>query len=164
MIALLVTLTVQVSTGLFANDDIAFEGPLFDYIDKDLSDKLTGWHNSAVNVLLSLVVLHLVAIVFYRGVKKTNLIKPMLTGKKEIPVTLAETIGTDHHIKASVLRFALSLIISSTVALGASGGISITRITSPCCSFSWASGGITQLSQTTPAASPQQTAQAPASF
>ncbi|MEQ1622843.1 MAG: cytochrome b/b6 domain-containing protein [Methylococcales bacterium] len=171
VIALLATLALQVGTGLFANDDIAFEGPFFDFIDKDLSDKLTGWHNTAFNVLLSLVVLHLVAIVYYRWAKKTNLVKPMLTGKKEIPVTLAEAIITDHHIKAGVVRFALSLIISSTVAWGASGGITqfpIARVTSPCCSFAWAAVDVVQ-SNGLLSDSQQQTAQvapaqAPANF
>ena len=55
IIALLATLTTLVATGLFANDDIGFEGPLFHLIDKELSDKLSGWHATLVNILIGLV-------------------------------------------------------------------------------------------------------------
>jgi len=124
VIALLATLAVQVGTGLFANDDIAFEGPLFDFVDKSFSDQLTGWHNTVFDFLLALVVLHLVAIIFYRGVKKNNLVVPMLTGKKKIPIALAESVAKNHDKGFGPLRLILSLIISSTVVWGVSGGIS----------------------------------------
>lgn len=124
VIALLATLAVQVGTGLFANDDIAFEGPLFDFVDKSFSDQLTGWHNTVFDFLLALVVLHLVAIIFYRWVKKTNLVVPMLTGKKKIPIALADAVATTHDKRFGPLHLILSLIISSTVVWGISGGIS----------------------------------------
>ena len=145
VIALLITLAVQVGTGLFANDDIAFEGPLYNFVDKGFSDKLTGWHNTTVNFLLALVVLHLVAIIFYRWVKKTNLVVPMLTGKKEIPAALAASVTKHPESEFGAVRFILSLLISSTVAWGVSGGI-------------------TQLYQHTPTQTQQQIARAPSSF
>jgi cytochrome b len=123
VLALLLALSVQVGTGLFANDDIAFEGPLFQFVDKAFSDKLTGWHNSTVNVLLTLLGLHLAAIIFYRWVKKTNLIVPMLTGKKAIPIELAAIAAPHPTPAAGPVRFILSLLISSSVAWGVSGGI-----------------------------------------
>ena len=126
-IALLIVVGAQVGTGLFANDDIAFEGPLFNFIDKPLSDKLTSWHTTTFNVLLALIVLHLVAIFFYRWIKKTNLVVPMLTGKKQIPVALAESITTSHANGAA--RFILSIVISGTVVWGFSDGIA--RLYSP---------------------------------
>ena len=93
VIALLAVLAILVTTGLFANDDIAFEGPLFNWVDKDFSDKLSGWHDWSVKPLLILLALHLSAIGFYLLVKKINLVKPMLIGKQEIPKALeAESI------------------------------------------------------------------------
>ncbi|MEQ1531515.1 MAG: cytochrome b/b6 domain-containing protein, partial [Methylococcales bacterium] len=121
--ALLTALVVQVSTGLFANDDIAFQGPLFDYVDKSLSDQLTGWHSRLFNGLLALVILHVLAIFFYRWVKKTNLLVPMLTGKKQVPKTLAEALLHTHKPRVGTIRFVLSVVISCTVVWGVSGGI-----------------------------------------
>lgn len=142
VIALLGTVAIQVGTGLFANDDIAFEGPLFDFVDKSFSNKLTSWHSTTFYVLLGFVVLHIVAIIFYRWVKKTNLVTPMLTGKKEIPVALAESMAITPDKSFGAMRFILSMIISCTVVWGVSGGIS----------------------QLYPVQSPQQKAQAPSSF
>lgn len=80
---LILLLTLQSITGLFANDDIAFVGPLYDLIDKALSNRLTGLHHLLSNGLIALVVLHIAAIAYYGHVKKNNLVKPMLTGWKE---------------------------------------------------------------------------------
>lgn len=123
VLALLAVVGVQVSTGLFANDDIAFEGPLKTLVDKSLSDQFTGWHSLIFNVLFGLIILHVLAIVFYRWVKKTNLVGPMLTGKKEIPTALAATVVQPHSRPYAALRFALSLVISSSIVWGVSDGI-----------------------------------------
>lgn len=116
--ALLATLLILVGTGLFANDDIAFEGPLFSLIDKDLSDRLSGIHIRAVNVLMILVGVHVAAILFYRHVKNHDLIKPMLTGKKELPRSLAPSSAAP----MGIFRFAFSLLLAVTVVWGVWGG------------------------------------------
>lgn len=121
--ALLAVLALQVGTGLFANDDISFKGPLFDLVDKASSDKMTGWHNTVFNFLLALIVLHILAIVFYRSVKKNNLIVPMLTGKKKVPTVLAQTVASEHIAGFGAKRFIFSLIISTSVVWVVTGAI-----------------------------------------
>lgn len=73
----------QVATGLFGNDDIAYNGPLYVLVRKETSDLLTGLHHRSAWLLLALVALHLAAIAYYVRVKKDNLVLPMLTGWKE---------------------------------------------------------------------------------
>lgn len=82
--ALLAVTLFQALTGLVANDDIAFVGPLYDLVGRDLSNLATGWHRLSVNLLIGLVVLHVAAIMFYAHVKKDNLVKPMVRGWKEV--------------------------------------------------------------------------------
>ncbi|MES2356650.1 MAG: cytochrome b/b6 domain-containing protein [Pseudomonadota bacterium] len=82
--ALLALLSLQATTGLFSNNDIDFNGPLYALVDKTLSDRLTGLHHLLSNFLLGLVVLHIGAIIFYLWFKKDNLVKPMVTGWKEV--------------------------------------------------------------------------------
>ena len=124
VLALLSAVAVQIGTGLFANDDITFEGPFYHFINKSLSDQLTGWHSLLFNVLLGLVVLHLLAIIFYRWVKKTNLVKPMLTGKKDIPTSLAFELAQQQHTHGvGAFRLIISLLLSSTIAWGVAGGV-----------------------------------------
>lgn len=92
--ALLGTLAFQASSGLFANDDIAFTGPFAARIDDTLSARLTGWHHLVGEVLLWLIGLHVAAIVAYAVLKRVNLVRPMVTGWQQVsadqPVPPAE--------------------------------------------------------------------------
>jgi cytochrome b len=85
VLAMLLVLAAQVGTGLFSNDDGATEGPLAKYVDKAVSDKLSGYHGLNFNILLGLIGLHIVAIVAYAVVKRHDLVRPMFTGKKRLP-------------------------------------------------------------------------------
>ncbi|MGD9209382.1 MAG: cytochrome b/b6 domain-containing protein [Desulfobacteraceae bacterium] len=83
IIALLATLMIQVITGLFANDDILTEGPLYIWVSKSTSDWLTGIHEANQGLITLLVALHVLAVFFYFFYKKENLIRPMITGVKQ---------------------------------------------------------------------------------
>lgn len=72
----------QTLSGLFANDDIAFDGPLQALVSKSASDWLTGLHRQAIWPIGGLVVLHIAAVLFHTFVHKDNLIAPMIDGMK----------------------------------------------------------------------------------
>lgn len=114
--SLLAVLVLQVGTGLFGNDDIAFQGPLFDLIRKDLSDRLTGIHKLSTNLLIALVVLHIAAIAFYIRIRKENLLEPMLTGWKK--VTHGEAESSEG---GGMLAFIGALLVALAVVYAASG-------------------------------------------
>jgi cytochrome b len=80
--ALLASIGAQAAIGLFANDDIASEGPLAKFVSKSLSDRLTSLHHLNADLIYVLVGLHLAAILFYLLRKRENLVRPMLTGDK----------------------------------------------------------------------------------
>lgn len=82
VLAMLLLFAVQALGGLFANDDIAFNGPLRSLVDKSTSDLITSWHHDMFWVLIGLIVLHVGAVSFYTIVKRDNLISPMITGYK----------------------------------------------------------------------------------
>ena len=84
VLAMLAALLFQAVSGLFVNDDILFEGPLYAWAGKDLSDKITGWHKFNEKIIILLVITHLAAIFFYLFYKKDNLISPMVTGVKKV--------------------------------------------------------------------------------
>ena len=83
VLLLLTSLLVQAGTGLFANDDILTEGPLFNLVSKDTSDWLTGIHHINKIILAGLISIHIGAILFYFFYKKKNLIYPMVSGSKD---------------------------------------------------------------------------------
>lgn len=116
--ALLGTLATLVGAGLFANDDIAFHGPLFSFVSKSLSDKLSGVHAWAFNVLTVLLVLHIAVIIYYTGVRKHNLVVPMLTGQVAVPKDQAVSVA-----KVGGLRFVVALAFAGVVMWGISNGV-----------------------------------------
>jgi cytochrome b len=81
--AILLALIFQVSTGLFANDAIMWDGPLRNYVSNDTSDLLTTLHKINRIVLLVLIGLHLAAMAFYTWVKKEPLVGAMMSGYKD---------------------------------------------------------------------------------
>ena len=85
VVLILAVLAFQTGTGLFANDDIAAEGPLYPKVSKALSDTLSGWHQTSAVVLLVLVATHVAAVLYHLFYKRENLIAPMITGAKRVP-------------------------------------------------------------------------------
>ena len=83
IIAMLSSLVVQTGTGLFANDDIVTEGPLYRWVSKATSDWLTRVHKLNKEVLIGLVAIHILAVLFYLFYKRENLVTPMITGYKQ---------------------------------------------------------------------------------
>jgi cytochrome b len=123
VIALLALLAVQVGTGLVADDEIANIGPLSRFVAVDIARAATGWHKGlGQDLLLVLVGLHVVAVLVYLLVKKTNLISPMLGGDKTLPAgTPASADGARQRLLALVLAaaaVALSVWVSSLALSG----------------------------------------------
>lgn len=108
IIAMLTSLCVQVATGMFANDDILTEGPLVFLISKDLSDQLTRLHHLNKWLLISLVVVHILAVAFYWLVKRENLVAPMVTGHKRWPEKVKDS--DDKKVMAMGIFSAIAII------------------------------------------------------
>ena len=87
---LLAVLVAQVGTGLLSDDEIAFAGPLTQYVSNAVVGLATNYHKDIGQFLvLSLVGLHVLAIIFYVRVRKQQLIRPMLDGDKTLPEAAA---------------------------------------------------------------------------
>lgn len=112
VIGLLGLLAFQAGTGLFANDDILIEGPLFELVTKETSDLLTYYHGVSSNVLYGLIVLHLAAVGFYTF-KGHKILGAMVFGDKE-GVVDAEKGGKP--VKGSILVAVVVVAISAAVA------------------------------------------------
>jgi cytochrome b len=120
VLALLFSLGLQATTGLFANDDIAFEGPFAKYVSNDMVQFLTSIHYFNEKVLIILIALHLCAILYYQKFKGENLIKPMLLGDKEIdPSEEAKYLPADlgQASKDGGLQRGFALLLLSLIAV-----------------------------------------------
>lgn len=116
VLAFLLVLLVQAGTGVFANDDSTFFGPLYALVSRETSDLLARIHRLQEPVIIALVLLHISAIVFYARVKRKKLLKPMLTGIQEnaSPQALDAQGG-------GWLAFVIALVIALAAVWAASG-------------------------------------------
>ncbi len=112
VVLMLACLLVQAGTGLFANDDIFTEGPLTGWVSKETSDWLTTIHKWNFELLLVLAGVHLAAVMYYVLVLRTNLVKAMFTGRKQLPAGEPQT----------PLRF-VHPAVAVALAAAAAGGV-----------------------------------------
>lgn len=104
VIVMLVLVSIQAVTGLFASDDILWYGPYNPAVDSATARSLTRLHHQNFNWILIAIVLHIAAILFYGLVKKQNLVLPMLTGKKPAAyVPEHEAIASSELLKAAIV-------------------------------------------------------------
>jgi cytochrome b len=125
---LLFVLCVQVVTGLFVDDEIAFQGPLAKYVPSAIVSFLSEIHEGNQVIIYTLITIHVAAIWYYKKFKGENLIKPMITGDKEIdPSEEANYLPSDlgHGSKDGALQRGLALLLLSLVAVAV--GYLITR-------------------------------------
>jgi cytochrome b len=125
VLALLGLLLLQTSTGLFADDEIAYSGPLTSLISNAWVSIASKWHKDIGKALLIvMVLLHVGAILFYLFKRQENLIEPMLTGVREmdiLPVYHQPRILNEvkQSILAAVIMIACSALVWWIVSLGA---------------------------------------------
>ena len=112
VVVLLALFLAQALAGLFASDDIAFDGPLAKYVASSWVELLTSFHRLNEWVLLSLVGVHIAAILYYKYAKRINLISAMITGDKEwadaVPLVQDDS---KVRLKAMAILIAIALIM-----------------------------------------------------
>lgn len=108
VLALLGLLLFQTLSGLVANDDIAFKGPLYAMVSTETSEWLTSLHRQTIWIIGGLVGLHVCAVLFYTLAHHDNLLKPMLNGRKEV---------MDPAIKSASGGGLIALLTAATLAV-----------------------------------------------
>lgn len=84
VLAMLAVLAAQVGTGLFADDEIAFTGPLVGLVSGSTVASATRYHkNLGEWLLIALVSLHVLTVIVY-ALRGRNLVGPMLSGDKSL--------------------------------------------------------------------------------
>jgi cytochrome b len=85
VLVLLALLLVQALTGLCANDDIMNEGPLAHVVGKSWSNWLSNVHSINFTLIEIAIALHVLAVLAYAVLKRQDLVRPMVTGRKRLP-------------------------------------------------------------------------------
>ncbi|MDB5857159.1 MAG: hydrogenase cytochrome b-type subunit, rane protein-like protein [Ramlibacter sp.] len=119
--AMLVVLLAQVGTGLFADDETAFTGPLNRFVSTSKGLAATWYHKQIGQwLVIILVLLHVGAVLFYLVRKRQNLIVPMIKGDKEVdtPAVSARDDAVSR-LGAAVVLAVAAAAVTWLVRLGA---------------------------------------------
>lgn len=122
--SMLAVLAAQAGTGLFADDEIAFTGPLNRFVDSATGLAAT-WYHKAVGqwLLIGLVVLHLAAIAWYGVKKREGLVRAMVAGDKELPQAAPSSRDdAGSRLLALVVVAACAGLVAWVASLGSGGG------------------------------------------
>ncbi len=103
VIAMLASVFIQAVSGLFADDGKATTGPLRKYVSDNIAAALGTLHEANAQILLTLICIHLGAVLFYLVKKKENLIAPMLSGIKTSLDTPVESLRSGQGILLATL-------------------------------------------------------------
>jgi cytochrome b len=117
---LLGILLLQVSTGLFSDDEIASSGPLVKFVSGKVSSLATSWHADFGAVIIYVLVgLHVAAILYYRRRKSLDLVTPMVLGDKLLPAQVPPSVDSWPRRIVALVVLALCLAaVSWLVKLG----------------------------------------------
>ena len=115
VLALLALLLAQATSGLVANDSVVDAGPLYGYVSAAQSNAVSWLHRLLSNWILAAVCLHVVAVLAYRVVLRSDLIGPMLTGFKD---GLAPAAGIERSGRGQQLVLAATLLAAFAALLG----------------------------------------------
>jgi cytochrome b len=108
--ALLLALFVQVLTGLLSDDEIFHRGPWAVWAPYDWIETASRYHKQVGKfVVMGLVALHLLALVFYKVVKRQALVQAMVTGDKALEANVPTSLDAAPQRLMALLVFALSV-------------------------------------------------------
>jgi len=121
MVFLMILLIVlQAVSGLFINDDIFSSGPYYGILSAEMEKTMTFIHHNTFNVMIGAIVMHVLAIVYYRLKMKTDLVTPMITGKKsEYEIDSNDAISHSRLLAAIVIAIAVAAFVYWLVVINA---------------------------------------------
>jgi cytochrome b len=117
MLLLLVSGLVAV-TGLFLYDDEIYWAPLNAWVSEESAERLHRLHHQGFDLLLVLIAIHVLAVGFYLLAKRLDLVRPMLTGRADLPASVGQPFIASP-VLAVALATAASLLVWALVSFAA---------------------------------------------
>jgi cytochrome b len=119
VVVLLIAILVQAITGLFTNDEIFNVGPLYAYINDELSLQLTSLHRQLFYWILGAIALHILAVIVHVVIKRDNIVRAMFNGKKSLPTLddsqppseASQLSSKDDQVSISSSKIGLAIVI-----------------------------------------------------
>lgn len=115
VVALLLVLLAQATSGLMADDEIATQGPLAAKVSNAIVAKMSALHAYNQWAVVALVVLHLAAIAYYQWGRRVDLIGPMVHGGVAVHDAVALPAQRPAWLAAMVLALAAAAVYALVV-------------------------------------------------
>lgn len=112
--AMLLVLLAQAATGLIADDDAGFTGPLNRFVSNARGLAATWYHKEiGQRVLICLVLLHIGAVLWFQFGKRQNLVGPMIGGDKQLaaPASASRDDAVSRITALVVIALAAGLVL-----------------------------------------------------
>ena len=111
-------LLLRAASGMVSDDGAGFTGPLNEYVSNASGLLATALHKDVGQwLLLALVLLHVLAIAYYRIVKRKRLVQAMVGGDKLLPAAAATRSVRDN---AGTRALALTLFVGCLLVVNLS--------------------------------------------
>ena len=107
VVTMIFVLLLQLTSGLFATDEVFTEGPLYSLVSSDVSSLLTWLHKMNFNLLLVLAGMHILAVIVH-GIKGDKLVGAMITGYKHV----TQDIATELRFKSNLIALVLACFLA----------------------------------------------------
>lgn len=114
VVIMLVILLAQAISGLFMTDDIFLDGPYYSAVSQELASLMSTIHHRGFTIIQGVVLLHILAVVFYVIYKRQPLISAMIHGKK---TTEEPAIAHSKWLLALAVVVVVALIVYYLVAV-----------------------------------------------
>jgi cytochrome b len=110
IVAMLAILVVQAVSGLFADDEIATQGPLAVKVSNAWVARMTRVHGFNQWLIAGAVALHVAAIAFYQWFLKVDLVGPMVHGSADVRVPRAPPAFVPGYRAAAIFAIACAAV------------------------------------------------------
>ena len=112
IVLMLVFLGLQVTTGLFSDDEISNSGPLSSFASSAVVSLATQWHKQWGKLILILLVLtHVLALLWYRWRKQQSLVPAMWHGDKSLSVLAPASRDTLRTRMIALALYGLTVVL-----------------------------------------------------
>lgn len=116
----IVAILLQAISGLFMDDEIFTRGPYAGHFGSAFDGVMAFIHHNLINVILVAIALHISAVFYYLKRKGQNLIRPMVSGRKQVAeIKGVVFIKSSRLIRAVLIVIAVSVFIYWLVVLNA---------------------------------------------
>jgi cytochrome b len=116
VVTLLLVLLVQAGSGLFTSDDIMVDGSFVELVSGAMVKTLSTTHRLLFKLIFVLAATHVAVVAAYLLIRRENLIRPMITGRKHLPAGmrrdgLEEVSSGSPRPLSAVLVFGVAVIL-----------------------------------------------------